>query len=62
MTEEMKIEELLNSYIDGELSVRERTEVKRMVSNDPKLAVRLRELRNAKHWLAHYQLLRHLPI
>lgn len=48
MTEEMKIEELLNSYIDGELSVRERTEVKRMISNDPKLAVRLRELAQCK--------------
>jgi hypothetical protein len=48
MTEEMKIEELLNSYIDGELSVRQRTEVKRMISNDPKLAVRLRELGKCK--------------
>ncbi len=48
MTEEMKTEELLNSYIDGELSVRQRTEVKRMISNDPKLAVRLSELRKCK--------------
>ena len=31
MKEEMKIEELLNSYVDGELSVRQRTEVKRMI-------------------------------
>ncbi len=48
MTEEMKIEELLNSYIDGELSVRQRTEVNRMISNDPKLALRFRELRKCK--------------
>ena len=48
MTEQMKIEELLNSYIDGELSVRQRTEVNRMISNDPKLAGRLRELRQCK--------------
>ncbi|MBN2591677.1 MAG: hypothetical protein JXA96_17560 [Sedimentisphaerales bacterium] len=48
MTEEMKIEELLNSYIDGELSVRERTEVKRMISNDPNIAVRLRKLQKCK--------------
>lgn len=48
MTEEMKIEELLNSYIDGELSVRQRTEVKRMIANDPNIAVRLRKLQKCK--------------
>ena len=48
MTEEMKIEQLLNSYIDGELSVRQRTQVKRIIANNPKLAVRLKELYKCK--------------
>ncbi len=48
MKEEMKIEELLNSYVDGELSVRQRTEVKRMAANDPKIAVRLRQIQKCR--------------
>lgn len=48
MTEEMKIEELLNSYVDGELSVRQRTEVKRMAANDPKIAGRLKQLQKCR--------------
>ncbi|MBN1974160.1 MAG: hypothetical protein JW787_11010 [Sedimentisphaerales bacterium] len=48
MTEEMKIEELLNSYVDGELPVRQRTEVKRMAANDPKIAGRLKQLQKCR--------------
>jgi len=39
-----KIEELLNSYIDGELSSAEAAEVQRLVNNDKGIARRLREL------------------
>jgi hypothetical protein len=48
MNEEMKIEELLNSFVDGELSVRQRTEVKRMAANDPHIAQRLRQLQKCR--------------
>ena len=48
MKEEMKIEELLNSYVDGELSVRQRTEVTRMASNNPDIAKRLRQLQKCR--------------
>jgi hypothetical protein len=48
MKEEMKLDELLNSYVDGELSVRQRTEVNRMVSNDPKIAARLRQIQKCR--------------
>ena len=48
MKKEMNIEELLNSYIDGELSVRQRTEVKRMAVNDPDIAKRLKQLQKCR--------------
>lgn len=46
--ENPNIEELLNSYIDGELTERENTEVQRLVSHDEQVAQRLRELQTSK--------------
>ncbi|MHC4734051.1 MAG: anti-sigma factor family protein, partial [Planctomycetota bacterium] len=46
--ENPNIEELLNSYIDGELTEREQTEVKRLISHDAQVAQRLRELQTSK--------------
>lgn len=45
---ESKIEELLNSYLDGELSQREQVEVQRLVSSDERVARRLRELERCR--------------
>jgi hypothetical protein len=42
------IEELLNSYIDGELTERENTEVQRLISHDAQVGQRLRELQTSK--------------
>ncbi len=42
------IEELLNSFIDGELTEREKTEVQRLISHDAQVAQRLRELQTSK--------------
>lgn len=46
--ENQNIEELLNSYIDGELTERENTEVQRLTSHDTQVAQRLRELEKSK--------------
>ncbi|NIP53836.1 MAG: hypothetical protein GWN67_16635 [Phycisphaerae bacterium] len=46
--ENPNIEELLNGYIDGELTERENTEVQRLVSHDAQVAQRLRELQTSK--------------
>ncbi|MFH1370229.1 MAG: zf-HC2 domain-containing protein [Planctomycetota bacterium] len=45
---ESKIEELLNSYLDGELSQREQVEVQRLISRDESAARRLRELERCR--------------
>lgn len=42
------IDELLNSFIDGELTERQQTEVKRLAANDAQIAKRLRELQRCK--------------
>lgn len=42
------IEKLLNGYIDGELTTRQHTEVKRLLANDSKLAQRLARLERCK--------------
>ena len=34
MSEKLNIDELLNGYVDGELSERQATEIKRMILND----------------------------
>jgi hypothetical protein len=48
MNEKQNIEELLNSYIDGELTERHVTEIQRLISHDPQVAQRLRELERCK--------------
>lgn len=42
------IERLLNGYIDGELTVRQKTEVKRLLANDSQVAARLRQLEKCR--------------
>jgi len=42
------LDELLSSFIDGELSPRQRTEVQRMAAHDPAVAKRLRQLQNCR--------------
>ncbi len=46
--EEPNIEELLNSFIDGELTEREANEVERLIADDARIAQRLRELQKSK--------------
>ena len=46
------LEELLGAYIDDELSERQRTQVKRLVKNDEKIAEELRCLQKQKELLA----------
>ena len=41
-------DELLCSFIDGELPLRQQTEVQRLVARDPEVAARLRQLQNCK--------------
>jgi hypothetical protein len=48
MKENLNIDELLNGFIDGELTKRHRTEVQRLISHDPQVAKRLRELQECK--------------
>ncbi len=43
-----RIEELLNSFVDGELTQREATEVERLIADDARIAQRLRELQKSK--------------
>ena len=51
-----KLDELLNGYVDGELSDRKRTEVKRLMEHDPTIETKLARLRAMK------SLLNELPI
>lgn len=48
MKENPDIEELLNGFIDGELTARQETEVQRLISHDQQIAARLRELQKCK--------------
>ena len=48
MKEELSIDELLNSLIDGELTARQETEVRRLIDNDPQIARRLRQLQKCR--------------
>ena len=48
MKENLNIDELLNSFIDGELTQRHRTEVQRLISHDPQVAKRLHELQKCR--------------
>ncbi|RKY04837.1 MAG: hypothetical protein DRP66_11215 [Planctomycetota bacterium] len=47
-----ELEELLSSYIDDELSERQRTQVKRLIGHDEKIAEALRRLQKQKELLA----------
>ncbi len=44
MKEDANIDELLNSFLDGEATERERTEVERLIAHDPEIAKRMVEL------------------
>ena len=46
--ENQNMEELLNSFIDGELTEREKTKVERLISHDAEAARRLNKLRKSK--------------
>jgi hypothetical protein len=48
MKEIPNLDELLNSYIDGELTARQHTEVQRLVAHDEKIAQQLEQLRKCK--------------
>ncbi len=48
MKRNVNIDELLNGYIDGELTDRHRTEVQRLISHDDQVANRLRQLQKCK--------------
>ena len=48
MKENPDIEELLNSFIDGELTARQQMEAQRLISHDARVAQQLRELQKCK--------------
>jgi len=48
MKEEMNIDELLNSFLDGEATERERTEVERLITHDAEVAKRMKELERCR--------------
>lgn len=48
MKENMDVDELLNGFIDGELTERQHTEVQRLITHDAGVAQRLRELERCK--------------
>lgn len=48
---EARIDELLNSYIDGELTTDKQTEVEDLIARDAEIAQRLRQLQKCKTWL-----------
>ena len=52
MKEIPNLDELLNSFIDGELAPRQHTEVQRLVAHDEKIARRLDELQQCKMFLS----------
>ena len=52
MKSNINIDELLNGYIDGELSDRHRTEVQRLISHDEQVANRFRQLQKCKTLVA----------
>jgi len=48
MKEDANIDELLNSFLDGEATERERTEVERLIAHDPEIAKRMGELEKCR--------------
>ncbi len=49
MNENLKIDELLNAYVDGELSPRQETEVQRLLDHDEDIVRRLNEIKSVRH-------------
>ena len=43
-----EVDELLNGFIDGELTTRQKTEVQRLITNDTEVQQRLRQLKKSK--------------
>ncbi len=56
MKDQSNIDELLNEFIDDQLTQRQRTEVQRLVGNDPEVAGKLKQLQKCK------KLINDLPI
>ena len=52
MKENPNMDELLNSFVDGELTARQQTEVQRLVDHDEKVAQQLRQLQKCKMLLS----------
>jgi len=52
MNDNRKLDELLNAYMDGQLTERHRTEVKRLLYNDPQMAQRLTALQKVRALVA----------
>jgi len=52
MKKDMNIDELLNSFVDGELTERQKTEVQRLISHDAKIAQRLSQLQKCRMLVA----------
>ena len=52
MKEIPNMDELLNSFIDGELPARQQTEVQRLVNHEEKIAQRLQQLQKCKMLLS----------
>ena len=48
MKEEMSIDELLNGFVDGELTTRQEAEVRRLIENDPQIAQQVQQLQKCK--------------
>jgi len=48
MKENLNIDEMLNGFIDGELTVRQQTEIQRLIRHDPQVAQQLRQLQRCK--------------
>lgn len=48
MKEEMSIDELLNSFVDGELTTQQEDEVRHQIENDPQIAQRVQQLQKCK--------------
>ena len=44
MSKSQNIDELLNGFIDGELTARQQTEVQRLITHNPEVEQRLRQL------------------
>jgi len=48
MSKDLNIDELLNGYIDGELSTRQTVELKRLINHDPEITKKLQRLQRTK--------------